>query len=82
MQTNIKRIITTKIKQKLKIYIRDSGILHALLGIENHNELLGHDVPEIKARCSRKKKELTAESSLKAGITTTLDRVHAAMLLH
>jgi len=27
-----------------KIYIRDSGILHALLGIENHNDLLGHPV--------------------------------------
>jgi len=25
-----------------KIYIRDSGILHALLGIETHNDLLGH----------------------------------------
>lgn len=35
----------------------------------------------IKARRSRKKKELTAESSPKAGVTTTLDRVHAAMLL-
>jgi len=37
--------------------------------------------PEIKARRPRKKKELTAESSPKAGVTTTLDRVHAAMLL-
>jgi len=27
-----------------KIYIRDSGILHALLGIEDHNDLLGHPV--------------------------------------
>lgn len=27
-----------------KIYIRDSGILHALLGIEEHNDLLGHPV--------------------------------------
>lgn len=27
-----------------KIYIRDSGILHALLGIETHNDLLGHPV--------------------------------------
>src|SRR5512139_588416 len=27
-----------------KIYIRDSGLLHALLGIENHNDLLGHPV--------------------------------------
>lgn len=27
-----------------KIYIRDSGILHTLLGIENHNDLLGHPV--------------------------------------
>ncbi len=25
-----------------KIYIRDSGLVHALLGIENYNELLGH----------------------------------------
>jgi hypothetical protein len=27
-----------------KIYIRDSGILHALLSIENYNDLLGHPV--------------------------------------
>ena len=27
-----------------KIYIRDSGLLHALLGIESHNDLLGHPV--------------------------------------
>jgi predicted AAA+ superfamily ATPase len=27
-----------------KIYVRDSGLLHALLGIENQNELLGHPV--------------------------------------
>ena len=37
--------------------------------------------PEIKSRRPRKKKEITAESSSKAGVTTTLDRVHAAMLL-
>lgn len=27
-----------------KIYIRDSGVLHALLDIEDHNDLLGHPV--------------------------------------
>jgi hypothetical protein len=27
-----------------KIYIRDSGLLHALLAIESHNDLLGHPV--------------------------------------
>ena len=27
-----------------KIYIRDNGILHALLGIEDHNDLLGHPI--------------------------------------
>jgi hypothetical protein len=27
-----------------KIYVRDSGILHALLGIETYNDLLGHPV--------------------------------------
>lgn len=27
-----------------KIYIRDSGILHALLGLDNFNQLLGHPV--------------------------------------
>jgi hypothetical protein len=37
--------------------------------------------PEIKSRRPRKNKELTAESSPKAGVTTTLDRIHAAMLL-
>jgi putative DNA methylase len=35
----------------------------------------------IKSGRPRKKKELTAESSPKAGVTTTLDRIHAAMLL-
>lgn len=41
----------------------------------------GAIAPEIKARRPKKKKELTAESSPKAGVTTTLDRIHAAMLL-
>jgi hypothetical protein len=41
----------------------------------------GAIAPEIKARRPKKKRELTAESSPKAGVTTTLDRVHAAMLL-
>ena len=27
-----------------KIYVRDTGLLHALLGIEDHNDLLGHPV--------------------------------------
>lgn len=27
-----------------KVYVRDSGIVHALLGIENHNALAGHPV--------------------------------------
>jgi len=27
-----------------KVYVRDSGLVHALLGIENHNELAGHPV--------------------------------------
>jgi len=27
-----------------KVYIRDSGIVHALLGLENHNQLAGHPV--------------------------------------
>ncbi|MBM4329776.1 MAG: ATP-binding protein [Deltaproteobacteria bacterium] len=27
-----------------RIYLRDSGILHSLLGIENHDDLLGHPV--------------------------------------
>jgi len=27
-----------------KVYVRDSGLLHALLGIEDHNELAGHPV--------------------------------------
>ncbi len=34
-----KRLIKTP-----KLYIRDSGILHCLLGIENYNELLGHPI--------------------------------------
>ena len=27
-----------------KVYVRDSGLLHALLGIRNHDDLLGHPV--------------------------------------
>jgi len=27
-----------------KVYVRDSGLLHALLGIRNHDDLLGHSV--------------------------------------
>jgi hypothetical protein len=41
----------------------------------------GTIAPKIKAHRQKRKKELTAESSPKAGVTTTLDRVHAAMLL-
>jgi len=38
--TNIgKRLVKTP-----KIYIRDSGLLHALLGIRNYAELAGHPV--------------------------------------
>ena len=38
----------TNVKKRLvkspKIYVRDSGLVHALLGIEDHNELAGHPV--------------------------------------
>lgn len=34
-----KRLIKTP-----KIYVRDSGLLHALLGLQNHNELSGHPI--------------------------------------
>ena len=27
-----------------KVYVRDSGLVHALLGIEDHNALAGHPV--------------------------------------
>lgn len=27
-----------------KVYVRDSGLLHALLGIQTHDALLGHPV--------------------------------------
>lgn len=39
-ETNLKK----RLIKSPKLYIRDSGILHALLGIENHNDLLGHPV--------------------------------------
>lgn len=39
-QSNLKK----RIIKSPKIYIRDSGLLHALLGIESHNGLLGHPV--------------------------------------
>lgn len=48
-QTFVLRLLppyTTNLKKRLvkspKVYIRDTGLLHALLGIENYNELLGH----------------------------------------
>ena len=48
-ETYIARILTpleTNLKKRLikspKIYIRDAGLLHALLNIENQNDLLGH----------------------------------------
>ena len=34
-----KRLIKTP-----KIYVRDSGLLHTLLGLQNHNELSGHPI--------------------------------------
>ena len=36
---NKKRLVRTP-----KVYVRDSGLLHALLGIRNYEELLGHPV--------------------------------------
>ncbi len=39
-ESNLKK----RMIKSAKTYIRDSGILHALLGIENHNDLLGHPV--------------------------------------
>jgi len=39
-ETNLKK----RLVKSPKIYIRDSGLLHALLGIETHNDLLGHPV--------------------------------------
>ncbi len=50
-QTFIVRVLPpyfANVKKRLvkrpKVYLRDSGILHTLLGIENHNDLLGHPV--------------------------------------
>ncbi len=39
-QANVKK----RIIKSSKVYVRDSGILHALLGIENKNDLFGHPV--------------------------------------
>ncbi len=39
-ESNLKK----RMIKSAKTYIRDSGILHALLNIENHNDLLGHPV--------------------------------------
>jgi predicted AAA+ superfamily ATPase len=36
--------IKKRIVKSPKLYIRDSGILHYLIGIENYNDLLGHPV--------------------------------------
>ena len=50
-QTFVLRVLRpyeSNLKKRLikspKIYIRDTGLLHALLDIESHNELLGHPV--------------------------------------
>jgi hypothetical protein len=50
-QTFVLRILRpyeANLKKRLikspKIYLRDTGLLHALLGIEGHNDLLGHPV--------------------------------------
>ena len=50
-QTFILRVLkpyTTNLKKRLvkspKIYIRDTGLLHALLNIETHDELFGHPI--------------------------------------
>ena len=50
-QTFVLRILRpyeSNLKKRLikspKIYLRDTGLLHALLGIEDHNDLLGHPV--------------------------------------
>jgi len=40
-----------KIVKTLKIYLRDAGILHPLLGIQNMKDLLGH--PIYGASCKR-----------------------------
>lgn len=39
LQNTKKRLVKTP-----KIYVRDSGLLHALLHIKNHNELAGHPI--------------------------------------
>jgi predicted AAA+ superfamily ATPase len=36
--------VKKRIIKSPKVYVRDSGILHSLLGIENKNELFGHPV--------------------------------------
>ena len=50
-QTFVLRILRpyeSNLKKRLikspKIYLRDTGLLHTLLGIEDHNDLLGHPV--------------------------------------
>ncbi len=36
--------IRKRLVKSPKVYVRDSGLVHALLGIENHNALAGHPV--------------------------------------
>ncbi len=36
--------INKRLAKSPKVYVRDSGLVHALLGIEDHNELAGHPV--------------------------------------
>jgi predicted AAA+ superfamily ATPase len=36
--------VKKRLVRRPKVYLRDSGILHTLLGIENQNDLLGHPV--------------------------------------
>ena len=36
--------VKKRLVKSSKVYVRDSGLLHALLGIRNHDDLLGHPV--------------------------------------
>jgi predicted AAA+ superfamily ATPase len=57
-----------------KLYIRDTGILHAFLGIETHNDLLGHPVygPSWESLVIE-----TVLAHVRPGVTASFYRSHA-----
>jgi predicted AAA+ superfamily ATPase len=64
-----------------KIYLRDSGLLHTLLGIDNFNELLGHPVFGASWEGFALEQVLAAFPSWKSGFYRTSDGTELDLVL-